>query len=118
MTLKQCEAIVLFGRDATGNRGGLIAPRKCQRVANHGRYCGLHHSQADLQDLLREILVPGWEYRVATWLERREREAVKQTLPGVERLADLAARAGHPQLASFFRMRRQEFALTLVKASR
>lgn len=74
MTLPRCEGILLTGRSPTGGRSGVIPPRRCRRVAmDGGRYCELHRRQADLQDLFRDLLVIGWEYRVQRYLERMGR---------------------------------------------
>ena len=78
MTLPRCCAVVLHGRDAKGNRAGLIAPRRCQRVATADSYCGLHARQAEMQDLLRQCLSPGWEATVKRFEERGRREAAAE----------------------------------------
>ena len=76
MSLKQCQAVVLHGRDASGNRAGLQPPRRCRKAALMGEeWCEVHRGQAEVQALLRQVLRPGWEGTVERWERQRAREA-------------------------------------------
>ena len=110
----RCKAIVLYGRDQTGNRAGLIPPRQCNRAARKGDYCGLHERQADLQGLLRQCMTPGWPEIVRSWEDRRRREDHRQAEMGVGHLADLAERTVGSRLAGFLRLRRGEIATMML----
>ncbi|MFH1464652.1 MAG: hypothetical protein ABIO70_09720 [Pseudomonadota bacterium] len=108
MTLPQCKAIVTFGRDAKGNRSGLVVPRICQRVATQGDYCGLHAKQAGLHDLYRECFGYGWEYKVKTYLERQHRAREEEGRKVAEGMAKAARELKLDGLESFLRINRSE----------
>lgn len=108
MTLPQCKAVVLYGRDAKGNRGGLIPPRHCQRPATTGDYCGVHARQAEMQDLLRDCLSPSWETEVKLWEARRTRQAELEGQRVARGLADIARRHGLSRAAAFLSFRSAE----------
>lgn len=110
MTLPQCKAIVLYGRDRSGNRAGLMPPRHCQRVAREGKYCGLHNRQAELQDLLADCLSPIWEVKVKLWQERQRKKEVDTGRELVKTLAALAQRADMAQLSRHLTTHRRDFA--------
>jgi len=114
MKLDQCNAIVLHGRDAKGNRAGLIPPRRCQRVAKAGPYCGLHARNPELHDLIRDCLGPTWEIKVRMWEERRRRDQVREAEAKVDRLSELAGEHVSSRLAWFFRTNRRKVAEALV----
>lgn len=116
MPLDQCQAIVLHGRDATGNRAGLIPPRRCQRPAKHGDYCGLHAKQAELQALLRGCMVPTWEVKVRVWEERRRQRELASARGALSGLASCAERSDLTRLASLLRARAQALAEAWVAA--
>jgi len=116
MSLPQCQAIVLHGRDTKGNRAGLVPPRRCRRVATEPPYCGLHAKNAEAMDLLRDLMAPGWELKVQHWEDRRRREAVRDAEQTVGRLAEIAEDAVGPRLARFFRRNRRTLAESLASA--
>lgn len=118
MPLEQCSAVVLHGRDSTGNRGGLVPPRRCRRPSTQGDYCGLHAKQADVQDLLRDCLSPMWESRVRRWEERRRRRQVDEARVGVAALGRGAHAAGLGRLELFFRLNRDPVAEAWVAQGR
>jgi len=68
----------------------MIPPRRCQRPATKGEYCGLHVRQSTLQDLLRECLSPGWERTVQRWHEQQRQEQERQGRKVVTALARCA----------------------------
>ena len=110
MSLPQCEAVVLFGRDTKGNRAGLVAPRRCRRPATKDHYCGVHARQAEQQDLLRECLSPTWERKVVAWQERRQRQALGEGFKVAVGLEGLALRADMPKLSAFLSVHSAELA--------
>jgi hypothetical protein len=101
MDLPRCKALILYGRDAGGNRAGLIVPRTCQRVATQGDYCGLHARQAELQDLYREIFGYSWESKVQRYEDRQRRERLEEGREVARGLEKAARELGLNQLASF-----------------
>ncbi|MBM4368413.1 MAG: hypothetical protein FJ102_19520 [Deltaproteobacteria bacterium] len=110
MTLTQCKAVVLHGRDETGNRAGLIPPRRCNRPATAGDYCVVHVRQAEMQDLLKECLHPSWEARVQLWEDRKRRDAEKEGQRISRGLATFTRRARMPDLSVFFATHASEIA--------
>ena len=112
VTLPQCKAIVLYGRDRSGNRAGLMPPRRCQRVAREGKYCGLHSRQAELQDLLADCLSPLWEMKVKRWQNRQRNKEVEAGRELVKVLASLAQREGMAQLSRTLTIHQRGFAET------
>ena len=112
MTLHQCKAIVLHGRDRVGNRGGLVPPRRCRRPSRAGDYCGLHDRQAELQDLLRNCMGHGWEHKVHAWEARRQREAEAEGRQVVRVLHSIASRSKLTAAADFLRDRSGDLART------
>ena len=117
MSLPQCKAIVLHGRDAKGNRAGLVPPRHCQRPSTKGDYCGLHAKQAELQDLLRDCMSPMWEMKVRMWEESRRQAELDEGRRVMQGLARVAQANGMHRLASFFRVRQAELAEVWVDAA-
>jgi len=117
MSLPQCKAIVLYGRDAKGNRSGLVPPRICQRVAKHGDYCGVHSPQAEVQDLLRECLAYDWERKVKSWEDRRQREREKEGLRVAWGMAEAARQLQLTKLATFLSIKRYDVAKVWGEAS-
>lgn len=110
MDLTQCKAIVLYGRDYKGNRKGLIPPRRCQRPATQGDYCGIHARQAELQDLLRSCLSYDWERKVRAHEERdhkRRLERGRQVARGME---EASRELGLTELGMYLLMNRTELA--------
>lgn len=105
-----CEALVLYGRDNTGNRAGLIPPRRCRRLATSGEYCGVHAPQADIQDLIRRCMNPSWERHVEVWEadKRRAAEATGRRL--AERLAQLSRKHDLSRVAAFLSVRASDVA--------
>lgn len=105
-----CEALVFYGRDGTGNRAGLIPPRRCRRLATSGEYCGVHAPQADLLDLYRRCVNPSWERHVEVWEadKRRAAEAAGRRLAA--RLAELAGKRDLVRVAAFLRVNASEVA--------
>jgi cation transport regulator ChaB len=110
MPLPQCKAIVTHGRDAKGNRSGLVVPRICQRVAKHGDYCGLHAKQAELHDLYRECFGYGWEYKAEAYQRRQRRAREKEGRKVAESMAMAASELQLNDLAFFLRRNRIEVA--------
>jgi len=110
MTLPRCKALVVYGRDAKGNRSGLVPPRTCLRVAKDGDYCGLHARQAELQDLLRECFGYGWERKVRTWEQSQLREREREGGRVAQGMARLAGQLELDELATFLGAHRHEFA--------
>jgi len=104
MTIPQCKAIVIYGRDAKGNRSGLIPPRQCLRPATDGDYCGLHARQAELQDLLRSCLAYDWEWKVKAWRDRKHRERVAEGRRVARGMESCARQLKLTKLALFLRM--------------
>lgn len=105
---------MLFGRDATGNRSGLIPPRRCQRVANRGAFCGVHAKQAELQGLLQDCLAPGWERKVERWEKAKRDARVQGATKVVGALRECALREHRFSLAAFLSMRKTELAEILA----
>jgi len=101
MSLPRCRALILFGRNGSGNRAGLVTPRTCRRVATHGEYCGLHAHQAALQGLYRDIFGFGWEYKVQTYEERQRRIRVQEGMKAA-RVFEKAARDLRLDKLAFF----------------
>lgn len=110
MTIKQCQGVVLHGRDGSGNRAGLIPPRRCNRPANKGTYCGLHARQSEMQDLLRQCLSPAWEHHVKFWQDQKRREAEGVGLRIAFKLASLAQDQKSYQLSAFLGANAREIA--------
>ncbi|MBN1337174.1 MAG: hypothetical protein JXB39_14535 [Deltaproteobacteria bacterium] len=93
MRFRQCEAIIVYGRDEDGRRAGLVPPRRCRRVALEGSdYCEVHAPQAYLQDLLRRLFPLSWHVTVEVWMRdprvreqlakaKADREARRQARP-------------------------------------
>ena len=104
MSLSQCKAVVIYGRNSKGNRSGLVPPRQCQRPATRGDYCGLHARQAELQDLLRECLAYDWERRVQSWEVRKRRDRVIEGLGIARGLVKCARQLELNDLALFLSM--------------
>ena len=73
MSFQQCQAIIVLGRSPEGGRSGIIPPRKCWRVALDSGFCEVHEKQADLQNLYKSLLRPGWEQMFVRWEKDRER---------------------------------------------
>lgn len=101
MSLPRCKAIILYGRDAKGNRGGLVVPRTCSRVATRGDYCGVHARQAELQALYRDLLGYGWETKVRLFEDRKRREREREGTKVARGMAEAARACGMDRLASF-----------------
>jgi hypothetical protein len=105
-----CEALVLYGRDGTGNRAGLIPPRRCRRLATSGEYCGVHAPQSDLQDLLRRCMNPSWERHVEVWEVDKKRQAEVAGRRLANRLSEMSRRHNLTRLAAFLSVNAGEVA--------
>jgi hypothetical protein len=117
MSLPRCKAIILYGRDAKGNRGGLVVPRTCNRVATRGDYCGLHVRQAELQALYRDIFGYGWETKVRIFEDRKRREREREGTKVARGMAEAARVCGLDQLASFLAANQYKVAEVFAEAA-
>jgi hypothetical protein len=100
MDFKQCDGIILRGWTASGQRTGLVPPRRCRRPALEGqKYCEGHQPQADLQDLLHECFGIGWELRVEAFFARKARQAEPEARSVIMGMRALAEKAGMMDLA-------------------